>query len=364
LAANSLPDSPLYPAKLAMEQVRLDVKTEPADRAALHLALAQVRVREMERLALKGEAPDEPTMLRLQKHLNQAFHQAAQLPDDEMLDYLAQAEQMIENQEQELEQVRARVAGQAQESLGQANQILGQARQETEGGLQDPQAFRWRHTKNRPPEAPSQPTGVPNSGDNSDCPGGDCEPDGDQHQYGPQPGPGGTPDCPEGDCEPAGDQHQNGPQPGPDGNSDCPEVADCDRTRDRDQDRTQPGPGGNPDCPEGDCEPAGDGHQNGSQPGPDGNPDCPEGADCDRTRDRDQDRMQPGPGGTPDCPEGDCEPAGDGHQNGLQPTQLDPGDGQGTPSLGPLPPAGDDDSQGDGGDGHEGGGEGGAKKGR
>jgi hypothetical protein len=88
LAANSLPESPLYPAKLAMEQTRLSATTDPADKATLHLELTQVRVREMERLALAGEVPDEPIILRLRTHLSQAFHLAAELPDDAMLDTL------------------------------------------------------------------------------------------------------------------------------------------------------------------------------------------------------------------------------------------------------------------------------------
>ena len=45
LAANSLPDSPLYVAKLAMEQTRLKAATSPAEQAELHMTLAQVRVR-------------------------------------------------------------------------------------------------------------------------------------------------------------------------------------------------------------------------------------------------------------------------------------------------------------------------------
>jgi hypothetical protein len=373
VAAGSLPDSPLYPAKLAMEQVRLNRTTDPADQSALHLTLAQMRAREVERLALTGKVPDEATLTRLQTHLDQSFNLAAQLPDEEMLGLLNQAQQMTQTQEQAMMRAQAQAAGPAQESLRQASGLLSQARQEAEMGLQDPQAFRWRHAQNRPPEAPPQPTMEPMPGGgttppgptvtpqpNGPCPTGDCEPAGDENHNGPQPEqpgpgmPGGNPDCPTGDCEPAGDQHQHGPQPARPGSA----------TRARDQ--LGPGmPGGNPDCV-GDCEPAGDQHQPG--PGmPGGNPDCT--GDCEPAGDENHygpQPEQPGPGmpgGNPDCT-GDCEPAGDENHYGPQPEQ--PGDSGGEepapsepePSApeSPSPPDhGGDGGGGDGG-GHGGGG--------
>jgi hypothetical protein len=330
LAANSLPDSPLYSAKLAMEQTRLHATSDPAEQAALHMVLAGVRAQEMERLALAGDVPDEATTLRLQMHLNQAFQVAAGLPDDDMLGFLAQARQTIESQEQALEQVQSRVSEPAQEPLRQARQVLNRARQDVETGLADPLTFRWRHAKNRPDEAPSQPTVVPAPGHNHNCASGDCEPAGDQHQYGPQsdqlgPGePGGNPDC-DGDCEPTGDQHQYGPQP------DLPGPSE---------------PGGNPDC-DGDCEPVGDQHQYGPQPDqpgpgePGGNPACPTD-DCKPVGDQHQHGPQPDlpgpgePGGNPDC-DGDCELVGDEHHNGPGPSQPTEDGDKGT-----MPPADQD----------------------
>jgi hypothetical protein len=264
LAAESLPGSPLYPAKLAMEQVRMDMARDPADQAALQLTLAQVRTQEIERVALAGSVPDDATLTRLQTHLNQALRLAAQLPDDAMLGLLTQVRQMTQTQEQALQQAQTRAAEPAQEPLRQATRLLNQVRQDAEAGLQDPQTFRWRHTEGRPPEAPPQPTMMPRPGGVitpttpisspqrvGPCPTGNCEPAGDQNQYGPQPGqpgpgePGGNPDGTCTDCEPAGDQNQYGPQP----------------------DQPGPGePGGNPDGTCTDCEPAGDQNQNGPQP--------------------------------------------------------------------------------------------------
>jgi hypothetical protein len=352
LAAESLPGSPLYPAKLAMEQVRMDMARDPADQAALNLTLAQVRTQEMERVALAGSVPDDATLTRLQTHLNQTLRLAAQLPDDAMLGLLTQVRQMTQTQEQALQQAQTRAAEPAQEPLRQATRLLNQVRQDAEAGLQDPQTFRWRHTEGRPPEAPPQPTMMPRPGGVitpttpisspqrvGPCPTGNCEPAGDQNQYGPQPGqpgpgePGGNTDGTCTDCKPAGDQNQYGPQP----------------------DQPGPGePGGNPDGPCTDCEPAGDQNQNGPQPGqpgpgePGGNPDgtC---TDCEPAGDQNQygpqpDQPGPGePGGNPDGTCTDCEPAGDQNQYGPQPDQPGPGESGGNPdgTCTDCEPAGD-----------------------
>ena len=338
LADNSLPGSPLYPAKLAIEQTRMSVTSDPAEQAALHMTLAQVRVREIERVALSGEVADDAVMQRLQTHLEQALRLAAGLSDDEMLGMLTQAGQLLRAQEQELLQIQNRVTGPAQEPLRQASRLLNRARQAVEAGLQDPQAFRrGQGESGANPDCPctdcepnqdcgqnqnqnqnrnqnqNQPAGpsVPTTSLDGTCP--DCVPAGDEHRYGPQPGqagpggPGGNPDCP--DCVPEGDENQYGPQP----------------------DQAGPGgPGGNPDCP--DCVPEGDENQYGPQP----------------------DQPGPGePGGNTDGTCTGCEPEGDQHQNGQQPEQ--PGDGAGDGA-----PPGDGPSSGSQGDSAEdGGGQGG-----
>ncbi len=355
VAADSLPGSPLYPAKLGMEEMRLNLAADPADQAALQLSLAQTRAQEMEQVALAGGVPDEPTLTRLQTHLNAGLSLAAQLPDEAMHGWLIQAQQMIQAQEQALTQTQARVAGPAQEPLQQASRYLHQAGQEVEAGLQDPQTFRWRHGENRPSDVTPQPTPSPvpdptgTPGPATPCPNGDCQPVGDQHRYGPQaeqPGPGapgGNPDGTCTDCQPVGDENRYGPQPeqpgpgAPGGNPDGT-CTDCQPAGDQNQygpQPEQPGPGtpgGNPDGTCTDCQPAGDQNQYGpqaDQPGPGapgGNPDgtC---TDCQPAGDQNQYGPQPeqpgpgAPGGNTDGTCTDCQPAGDQNQYGSQPEQ-------------------------------------------
>ncbi|MGD9047338.1 MAG: DUF5667 domain-containing protein, partial [Anaerolineae bacterium] len=104
--ANSLPDSPLYAAKMAMEQARLSATSDPAGQAAVHTALARARVQEMIRMAQDGDAPDEAVQLRLRQHLNLAFQLAAGLGDEEMAQALEQLREMAQDQERALEQAR------------------------------------------------------------------------------------------------------------------------------------------------------------------------------------------------------------------------------------------------------------------
>ena len=236
MAANSLPDSPLYPVKLAMEDARLAVTTSPAQQAQLHLAMVGERTREMTQQALNGDVPGAPTLDRLQHHLNYTLQLASQLPDEELTGVLTQAQAKIRTLAQEMSQLQPEVVEPAQVRLRQAYQLLKQAEGEAEGGLVDPLAFRRSFGRNRPddepasPEAPlplegAEPVPVQNPDVNPDCPAGDCP----QNQYQPGqesdtlPGHYGGQPCDTEGCMPAGDQnqHQDGPDepdPGKHGN--------------------------------------------------------------------------------------------------------------------------------------------------
>jgi uncharacterized membrane protein YgcG len=348
-AAHSLPGSPVYPLKLSMEQARLALTSDPASQANVHLTLAQVRTQEMEQLAQQGIVPDEATLNRLQLHLNQALHLAAQLPDGEMQQLLTQTQQMLQTQEQQLTQTQAQVDEPVQLALRQANRLLNQVRQEVEAGRQDPQTFRWRYTQEGNPEAPcdtddcapaqnqnqhqnrSQPEEVP-----GDCNTDDCEPQQNQNQNQnqnrsqPEETPG---DCDTDDCEPAQNQNQNQYQhqnqnntqseeaPGACDTDDCEPAQNQNQNQHQNQNQNglQSEEPASP-CQADECEPIGDEHRYGPQP----------------------DQPGPGqPGGNPDgCDGGDCEPEGDQYQHGQQPeqpTEKEPNAGTVTPPATPSP---------------------------
>lgn len=57
-SADTLPDDPLYPVKVAAEGVRLALAGAPEDRAEVELSIAEHRLREAERLAASGRTSD------------------------------------------------------------------------------------------------------------------------------------------------------------------------------------------------------------------------------------------------------------------------------------------------------------------
>lgn len=268
MADNSLPNEPMYGAKLAMEQVRLNMASDPKDISARYMDMAQNRAQEIIRLAQQGTPPDAGTTTRLENHLNLALQFAAQVGDNgEMLGLLTQARTMVQVQVQTMERIQMN----GEDSLQEPLQLLNQFQYRLAAGIQDPQGFRWqnRNEQHWNAEAPGQPSGNP------DCSSDDCVPAGDEHKYGqsednPPGQPGGNTDCPSDDCIPAGDKHkyeqsEDNPPGQPNGNPDC-DCNDC--VPEGDENRygpqpDQPGsgqPGGNPDCS--DCVPNPDGDQN------------------------------------------------------------------------------------------------------
>jgi hypothetical protein len=303
LANDSLPDSPLYPVKLAVEQIQIGLLADPGKIAARHLVLAQNRSQEILRLAQGGEIPEDNTVRKLQEQYNLALQYAAQLGEAEMLGILTQAQYMIQEQLREMVQEQSQLK-EHPDPLGETIRFLEQIQTRVRAGLDDPAAFRLQAR-----------FGFEEAGGNPDCPSSDCLGDGEQYRYGLQPevpgpgAPGGNPDCPSSDCLGDGEQYRYGLQPeapgpgAPAGNPECP-TGDCDPSGDANQygpPPEAPGPGapaGNPDCPSGDCVPAGEANQYGTQP----------------------EASSPGePGGNPDCPQADCEPGFDENQYGQPP---------------------------------------------
>jgi uncharacterized membrane protein YgcG len=324
-AANSLPDSPLYPLKLAVEQVQVDLLADPEQIAVKHLELAQNRSQEMLQQVQQGSALQQKTSLQLQEHYNLALQYAAQLGEAQMAGILTRAQQMIQNQLQEMEQVRSQLQVQQQDPLGEPLRILQQTQSRVQAGLEDPLELR-EQARN----------GFGEAGGNPECPYEDCL---TANQYrlrrgyhqqfykGPRAGYAGPAtedpalfedllgdqDCDT--CQPVGDENRYGQDPD-----------------------SEPGygpgqPGGNPDPDCDDCEPSGDENKYGQQPD------------------------QPGdgqPGGNPDCSQQDCEPDGDQHQEGQTPPADQEG-GSGGSDPGSAGSGGNDSSGGGDGSGGKGG---------
>jgi hypothetical protein len=312
LAAQSLPDSPLYGAKLAVEEIAMKMENGPEAQAERCLLQVQERVREIIRLAEKGQEPGDAVQLQLQQHLRQAMQLAAQLGEGEMLGLLTKIQSMTQTQAQLLRQAQACQSGPAAASCAQALQAMARVQAQVQAAMQDPEAFCARVRAGQLDDLAER-----------GCQAGEgCIPVGSANRYGPspeQPGPGeprGNPECPNADCIPAGEAYQYRYGQNCDGTEwvdDCDPVGAANRYGAEQEQPVSGGPGpgqpgGNPDCTAGDCEPVGEQHQYGPQP------------------------EKPGPGqpsGNPDCP--NCIPEGEKNQHGGPASQPGSGDAGGKP---------------------------------
>ena len=290
MANDSLPDTPLYPVKLMLEETRMAMADNPVEQATLQTELAQIRLEEMTRLALAGETIGEAQLIQLQTHLQTALQLAAQTGDPELVGLLAQMQTMLQNMQQSMAQLGEPV----QAMLGEAQQIMNQFQEQAQAGLEDPPMFRWRQAQGddwepagngqqNGQDADTEDNGHNGPGDGT-CLDEECEPAGDQNQFGQDENNANGPntngpntngpndnDCPNSeDCEPVGDANQYGQDEdnsGQNGDGEC--VNDCAPVGDENQygqDDENSGQNGDGDgvC-ENDCVPVGDG----PQPNPD-----------------------------------------------------------------------------------------------
>ena len=330
LAAESLPDSPLYPLKLTIEETQLALAKNPAQEATLQMAFAQERAEEIQQMTQKGDIPDEATLQRLQTHWQQALQLTSQMPDSVMTTLLVQAQTMVQNQEQAMTNAQMGLGVPAVNTLQQANQILAHTHADIEIGLHDPQTFRSHHG-HIPHETPQPPT---------PCTDGNCGPMDEMPQPvqpppgNGYPGPGeGHGDCDTpGTCEPAGDENHYGQDPmndGRNGPGDCADPGTCEPVGDENhygQDGMDNGHNGPGDCADpGTCEPVGDENhygQDGMNNGHNGPGDCTDPGTCEPDGDENhygQDPMngsQNGPGDSNCTTTNSCEPAGDENHYG------------------------------------------------
>jgi len=160
-AQSSLPDSPLYSIKLAVEDARMNLARDPSQQATLAMTFASERAREMERLAIAHRPISTLVALRLQDQLDAALSAAARAPEPEMLRLLDQVRSMAQIQERALAQAQLDAPREAstQDALRQAEHAVTLAQQRAEAGLADPDAF--RHQYRRGQDTPVQPTPLP-----------------------------------------------------------------------------------------------------------------------------------------------------------------------------------------------------------
>lgn len=106
-AARSLPDEPLYPIKLATEQVQLALTTDPVARADLSITLAEKRLGEIATMTSLGRTVEAPSIERLSSDTTIALSSISRIDDEFMRPLLQRYVEMVSEQQNVLNQVKS-----------------------------------------------------------------------------------------------------------------------------------------------------------------------------------------------------------------------------------------------------------------
>jgi hypothetical protein len=138
----SLPNQPLYPVKLWIEDVTFALHDDPQIQIQYNLDFSDRRITEMTRMLSNGATIPEDVMIRLQNELDQVLQLATGLNDLQMLLQLEKIRQRAENQLQETNTLMAGAPLADQPLLARARaRIQEQVQLATLGGS-DPVEYR------------------------------------------------------------------------------------------------------------------------------------------------------------------------------------------------------------------------------
>jgi hypothetical protein len=241
-AADSLPGQLLYEVKLAAEQVRLRLTSDPEARAELNLTLAERRLSEIAELVTLGKTPDASAFDRAREQLESAMVPVKY--GEEMAPEWAFQRLMtaVQRHQREMERVLGALPESDQTPVRQLVRAMERVRAEWHTGEGEPEGQQERERLGSPPEVDDLPepkrtpgpAGMPQPTDDSDR-RADPEPterpgSGGQPGQGPGAGSGAgmepTPQPREGGPgegqAPAGPGPSVSPQPGDGGQKDNP----------------------------------------------------------------------------------------------------------------------------------------------
>jgi uncharacterized membrane protein YgcG len=164
-AGDSLPGDFIYPVKLTVENLRMDLARTPEAQVDLALQFAEERATEIQAIVEAGQPVSEQVTARMEQHFQHALHQAAWAPEKEMPGLLERIARRAQTQVQVLEQVRAMSPEETQAGLKHAQEICQREYEAAMAALGDPQTFRSRYQQREgmpdEVEPPTPPTIVP-----------------------------------------------------------------------------------------------------------------------------------------------------------------------------------------------------------
>jgi len=130
VSADSLPDSPLYPVKLATEQVQIWLAPDAAARAQLRLQFVQRRLQEAQELLQQGKSLPQPVLQTLSSEAEETRAEINQLRAEQAQALRQRYANLLAAQRAALAQLAASVPPQTQTDLGETIGILDQVQQQ------------------------------------------------------------------------------------------------------------------------------------------------------------------------------------------------------------------------------------------
>lgn len=200
-SADSLPGETLYTVKLAVEDLRLWLASDPAAQAEQTLDYLAERGQEITELTEMGESIPDQAVQRMIRQMDQVMTRIALAPPDETMTLLAQFSERLRIQQQILEKVQAQGPDAGQPALHTALEATRRLNQQAVEAQQAPEKFRHEY-QNRYDGSPGphgnasvtpHATGEHHtSTPDGNC--GSCTPEQNQYeyQYEGTPGPHGT----------------------------------------------------------------------------------------------------------------------------------------------------------------------------
>ncbi len=135
-SARSLPDSPLYPLKIAMERVQLVFAFDDYSKAQLHLKFAENRLNEIMLLVAgdKGEGLNT-ALSEMNDEVEKVQVMVETIPDDRKREILYQILELTEHQQQVLQTVWTKVPDPAKGAIQRAIEVSRKGHEQAESAL-------------------------------------------------------------------------------------------------------------------------------------------------------------------------------------------------------------------------------------
>ena len=145
-AQDDLPNQPLYPVKLMVENAKMALTGNPQEQAYLLMNMAQTRVEEMAGLVDQGIPVPAQVQERLQQQIQQTMMLAVGMDDDDLTQTLLQLRERLRAQERTMTQLQTNATTETEPLLTQTRQMLQDCLRLVDEGIGNPQSFRYRMT--------------------------------------------------------------------------------------------------------------------------------------------------------------------------------------------------------------------------